>query len=172
MLRILFMEDESLSCIRHHELSNITLTSAIDMNQVSEEELLVVIKDFLEMGHVDNIAAMFVQEPSYFCWTGAILDDERFNVRLGVLVLFEVLKQRAPNQLELAIPSLLPLLQSISPHIRGEAISVLGIIGTLQAREQIVRMLSDSHPLVVEVAQDILAELGENNMLEEKSIHS
>jgi len=33
------------------------------MNQVSDEELLVVIKDFLEMGHVDNIAAMFDKNP-------------------------------------------------------------------------------------------------------------
>ena len=158
--------------MRNQALSNITATSAIDMNQVSDQELLVVIKDFLEMGHVDNIVAMFVQEPIYYSWTGAILDDERFNVRLGVLVLFEELKQRAPNQLERAIPSLLPLLHSSSPHIRGEAVSVLGIIGTLQARKQIERMLSDSHPLVVEVAQDILAELGKNAMLKENSIPS
>jgi len=158
--------------MRNDTLSRITATSAIAMNQVSDHELIVVIKDFLEMGHVDNIVAMFVQDPLYYSWTGAILEDERFNVRLGVLVLFEELKQRAPNQLERAIPSLLPLLHSSSPHIRGEAVSVLGIIGTLQAREQIEKMLSDSHPLVVEVAQDILAELGKNAMLKENGISS
>jgi hypothetical protein len=142
------------------------------MNQVSDQELLAVIKDFLEMGHVDNIVAMFVQDPSYYSWTGAILSDERFNVRLGVLVLFEGLKERVPEQLGRAIPSLLPLLKSNSPHIRGEAISVLGIIGTLQAREQIASMLSDSHPLVAEVAQDILSELGETAIRKENTLSS
>ncbi len=57
------------------------------MPEVSDKELLKVIKDFLEMGHVENIAAMFRQDPRYFQWSGDILDDERFNVRLGVSVL-------------------------------------------------------------------------------------
>ena len=50
------------------------------MNDVSDAELLSVIKDFLEMGHVDNIVAMFDRDPRYFKWTGDILQDERFAV--------------------------------------------------------------------------------------------
>ncbi len=129
------------------------------MSEVSDSELLGVIKDFLEMGHVENIAAMFRREPHYFNWTGAILDDERFNVRLGVSVLFEELKRTHAGQLAQAISSLTPLLTSEKPHIRGEAVSILGIIATSEARELIKEMRLDSNPQIREITEDILKEL-------------
>ncbi len=129
------------------------------VNEVSDSELLRVIKDFLDMGHVENIAAMFRREPHYFPWTGAILDDERFNVRLGVSVLFEELKTSHGALLEQAIPSLVPLLGSEQPHIRGEAVSVLGIIATPEAKELIRKMRQDPHPQVREITADILQEM-------------
>jgi hypothetical protein len=128
---------------------------------VSTAELISVIQDFLEMGHVDNIVAMFAREPHYYGWTGEILDDERFNVRLGVLILFETLKERQPEHLERALDSLLPLLKADQPHIRGEAVSVLGIIDTPKARTLIRGMSGDSHPLVREVVADILDDMEE-----------
>jgi len=76
------------------------------MDQVSDDELKKVIADFLEMGHVENIVAMFRREPLYYDWIGEILDDERFAVRLGVSVLLEELKPLQPDRLALAIPSL------------------------------------------------------------------
>lgn len=127
-----------------------------------DEELLAVIKDFLEMGHVDNIVAMFHRHHEYYDWTGAILDDERFNVRLGVSVLFEELKKREPQELDRATSSLQPLLKSDKPHIRGEAICILGIIGSKGACDSIKTMLEDKQPQIREVAADILAELGCN----------
>lgn len=133
------------------------------MNEVSDRDLLLVIKDFLEMGHVDNIVAMFHREPRYFAWTGSILEDARFTVRLGVSVLFEALKERRPEYLELAVPSLLPLLDSEDPLLRGEAVSILGIIGTPSVRVHIEAMTSDRHPQVAEVALDVLAELDETD---------
>ena len=135
------------------------------MTEVSDSELLRVIKDFLEMGHVENIAAMFRRDPGYFQWTGAILDDERFNVRLGVSVLFEELKPTHGGHMEQAVPSLLPLLSSERPHIRGEAISILGIIATERATDLIREMRRDSNCQVREITEDILQELdsGENS---------
>ena len=126
------------------------------MDQVSDEELKNVIKDFLEMGHVENIMAMFRRDPRYYTWTGEILDDERFNVRLGVAVLFEALRPLQPERLELAIPSLKRLLLSPSALIRGEAINVLGIIGTDEAIEPIRGMRSDPSPQVREMAELVL----------------
>ena len=137
-------------------------------DSVSDEELLKVIKDFLEMGHVDNIVAMFHREPGYYKWTGRILDDERFNVRLGVSILFEELKNRTPDQTELAIPSLRPLLTSKNPNIRGEAVSVLGIVGGPKAREYVGKMTEDDHPQVKELAREILAELKSCNVSEQQ----
>lgn len=124
----------------------------------SKQEMVSVIKDFLEMGHVDNIVAMFHRDPNYYDWTGEILDDERFNVRLGVSILFEELKLRQDETITRAVDSLVPLLESEKPHVRGEALSVLGIIGTDPARAHIERMRYDAHPLVREVAEDILDE--------------
>ena len=125
-----------------------------------DEELVTVIKDFLEMGHVDNIVAMFHRNHEYYKLTGAILDDERFNVRLGVSVLFEELKKREPQALDMARASLLPLLKSEKPHIRGEAVSILGIIGSGAACDAIKTMLEDKQSQIREVAADILSELG------------
>ena len=129
------------------------------MAEVSDAELLKVIKDFLEMGHVDNIVAMFDRESRYFGWTGAILDDERFAVRLGVSVLFEDLRARECAAMHLAVPSLTRLLSSEKPLIRGEALSVLAIINDQSLRSQAMRMLDDGDLQVQENAEDILASL-------------
>ena len=67
-------------------------------NEVSDQELKRVIADFLDQGHVENIVAMFRREPKYYSWTGEILSDERFNVRLGISVLFEELLVNSTGQ--------------------------------------------------------------------------
>jgi len=125
---------------------------------VSDEETRRVIADFLEMGHVENIVAMFRQEPLYYDWTGELLTDERFAVRLGVSVLFEYLVQECPEQVELAIPSLVRQLAHDQPWVRGEAVSVLGIIGTGEALARVETMTGDPDPQVAAVARDILDE--------------
>ena len=128
------------------------------MNQVSDGELKKVIADFLEMGHAENIVAMFRREPLYYTWVGEILDDERFSVRLGLSVLFEELKSLQPERLALAIPSLSRVLTHESPLLRGEAVSLLGIIGTRQAIELVREMRGDPNPQVREMAEMILEE--------------
>ncbi len=132
-------------------------------DEVSEQELKKVIGDFLEMGHVDNIVAMFRRHADYYSWTGELLDDDRFNVRLGISVLFEELAHIQPEQTALAIRSLVKLLDKESPLLRGEATSVLGIIGTETALTHVQHMLKDESPQVREVADMILEELQESS---------
>lgn len=129
------------------------------MNEVSDIELKKVIADFLEQGHVENIIAMYRHEPRYYEWTGEILDDERFAVRIGVSVLFEELKRLEPEMTRRAIPSLTALLQSDSANIRGEAVSVLGIIGGQEATDHIRAMAQDPNPQVREMVDLVLEEL-------------
>lgn len=124
--------------------------------EVSDEELLQVIADFLAMGHVENIIAMFRQEPRYFAWTGQLLTDERFAVRLGVSVLFEQLVAESPDRAALAIPSLVRQLNDPVAWVRGEAASVLGIIGTEAALSPLRPLLDDPVLQVAEVVRDIL----------------
>jgi hypothetical protein len=125
-------------------------------NEVSDQELKRVIADFLDQGHVENIVAMFRREPKYYGWVGEILRDERFSVRLGVAVLFEELQKIQPGKLMLAIPSLVKLLHTKEPLLRGEAVSILGIIGTTEALAQIRHLESDSSPQVREMVQLVL----------------
>ena len=134
------------------------MTQRKDMDQVSDDELKKVIADFLEMGHVDNIVAMFRRDPGCYAWTGEILDDERFSVRLGVSVLFEELKALQPEMLTLAVPSLARLLDNSSALLRGEAIGVLGIIGGDEAIDLARGMLDDPSPQVREMAELVLAD--------------
>jgi hypothetical protein len=121
------------------------------MSEVSDTELKKVIGDFLEMGYVDNIVSMFRKEPQYFDWTGELLQDERFNVRLGLTILFEELSSIEPRLLARAVPSLATTLTSESPLIRGEAIGILGIIGTSEAKRLITQMKDDPSPQVREM---------------------
>ncbi len=127
-------------------------------NSVSDQELKQVIADFLDQGHVENIVAMFRREPRYYTWTGDILRDQRFSVRLGISVLFEELLLIQPDKLDLAIPSLLELLAADEPLLRGEAISLLGIIGNETAMELVRQRQDDPDSQVREMVQLVLEE--------------
>jgi len=126
--------------------------------EVSDEELRKVIADFLEMGYVENIVAMFKQEPRYYQWTGQLLEDERFAVRLGVSVLFEYLVADRPTDVHLAVPSLKRALQHQTSLVRGEAVSILAIIATDKAIDLVKTVVDDPAPEVAAVARDILLE--------------
>lgn len=128
------------------------------MKKIKDEELLQVIADFIEKGLVENIIIMFKRDTSLYPLTGELLRDERFMVRMGVAVLFEELKAIRPDDVKLAIPSLLSLLKDDTPYVRGEAVTILGIIGTDEARNYIELMLDDPDPQVSEIARDIVSE--------------
>jgi HEAT repeat protein len=129
----------------------------MSVDTVSDAELKKVIADFLEMGHMENIVAMFRRDSRYYAWTGEILKDERFNVRLGLTIVFEELQALGVPDIARALPSLASLLNDDSALIRGEAIGILDIIGTREATELITTMADDNSPQVremVELAQN------------------
>lgn len=123
---------------------------------VSDDELVQVITDFLAMGHVDNIVAMFRQDHGYYQWTGRLVIDSRYAVRLGVAVLFEQLKMLEPETVALAVPSLAGQLDHAEAWVRGEAANLLGIIGTTEALASIQTLRNDPSRQVVEIVCDIL----------------
>lgn len=108
------------------------------------------------MGHVENIVAMFKQDTSCYSLTGLLIQDERFMVRIGMAVLFKELKNIRPHEIELATPSLTPLLTSNTTYVRGEAATLLGIIGTKKALRATVALQDDPDPQVREIVADIL----------------
>jgi hypothetical protein len=119
-------------------------------------DLLKVIGDFLELGHVENIVAMFKQDQGLYDLTGDLLRDERFAVRLGAAVLFEELAVIRPDEIQRAIPALLPLLKEANPIFRGEAATILGIIGGEEAIKNLMQLQNDDDPQVLEIVTDIL----------------
>lgn len=119
-------------------------------------DLLKIIGDFLELGHVENIVAMFKQDTSLYSLTGDLIRDERFSVRLGTAVLFEELVAMRPDETSLAIPFLLPLLQEENPLLRGEAATILGIIGSPDALQHLRQLANDPDPQVLEIISDII----------------
>lgn len=129
-----------------------------DNNDVSDEEFKKVIADFLDKGHVENIIALFRREESYYEWTGELLRDDRFSVRLGISVLFEELKKIQPEKLDYAIASLCKLLKSDSPNLRGEALSLLGIIGSEAALKRVHLHQEDENSQVREIRELVLSE--------------
>ena len=128
------------------------------MLEKEQVALVTVIADFLEMGHVENIMAMFKQDPAIYALSGELLRDERFMVRMGMAVLFEEMMAIRHQDVPLAIPSLLPLLGEETPWIRGEAVTLLGIIGTPEALASIKPLADDPEPQIREMVADIFSE--------------
>ena len=122
-----------------------------------QQELVQVIADFLAMGHVENIVAMFKQDESCYSLVGLILQDERLVVRIGLAVLFEELKRIRLDEIVQATSTLVPLLTHDTPAIRGEAAHLLGIIGTSEALASLQFLCDDPDPQVQEIIADILA---------------
>jgi HEAT repeat protein len=135
------------------------------MNDEYDIDLVKVIGDFLELGHVENIVAMFKQNRSLYSLTGDLLRDERFAVRLGVAVLFEELAVIKPADLRLTIPVLLPLLEETNPILRGEAATILGIIGGQEAIGSLQILQNDPDQQVLEIVTDILRQQKTSNTL-------
>jgi HEAT repeat protein len=109
---------------------------------------------------------MFKQDRSLYSLTGELIRDERFTVRLGVAVLFEELAALRPDDLHLAIPDLLPLLEESNPILRGEAATILGIIGGGEAIANLRTLQNDPDQQVLEIVNDILAQQRTSNTAE------
>lgn len=130
---------------------------SLDMSEISREQLLIVIADFLEMGHVDNIVAMVKQEPSCLELVGELIQQERFKVRMGVAVLFEELALVMPLKiLAVAVPSLAAAMQHDAAYVRGDAAYVLGLIKSPEAVDVLAKFQNDRDLQVAEIVREAL----------------
>ena len=130
------------------------------MKKAYDIDIVQVIGDFLEMGHLENIVAMFKQDTGLYSLVGHLLQDDRYAVRLGIAVLFEELALLRPAEISLAVPTLLPLLENNNPILRGEAATLLGIIGTKEELAPLRKLANDPDPAIRELVSDILQDTG------------
>jgi len=125
------------------------------MAEISDDEMIKTIADFIEMGHYENIVAMFKQETDYYRYIVELIQDERFMVRMGIVLLFEELVEVRQKEIYLAIPFLTPLLTEKTPlYVRGEVLTILGIIGGKEALGYVRRYVNDPDPQLAEIAKD------------------
>ncbi len=120
------------------------------------DQLLQMIADYMNRGFLENIIDMFKYDTSLYRFVGDLIRDERIRVRIGTTALIEELKETRPEEVALAIPSLLPLLQDINPTVRGDAAYLIGIIGESESLERLRPLLNDPSPQVAEVVREIL----------------
>ena len=127
------------------------------MSEVSMSEMKKTIADFLELGHVENIISLFKKETVYYCLAGDLINDERYMVRMGMVILFEELVKIRPEEVKLAVPSLINLMrQEISMNVRGDALTLLGVIGGPAADAQLKHYANSEEPQLAEIARDFV----------------
>ncbi|NOY64003.1 MAG: HEAT repeat domain-containing protein [Nitrospirae bacterium] len=120
------------------------------------KQLLQMIADYMNKGFLENIIDMFKYDNTLYCFVGDLIKDERIRVRIGTTALIEELKAIRPDEVALAIPSLLPLLEDNNPTVRGDAAYLIGIIGESESLERLRPLLNDPSPQVAEVVREIL----------------
>jgi HEAT repeat protein len=127
------------------------------MKDYEMKEMLI---EYMGKGFLDNIIALFKQDPLLHRFVPDMIGNENIRVRLGATALVEELAELHRDQVKAAVPGLIALLKHENPTIRGDAAFVLGVIRDGSAREALTVSLKDSHPGVREAARDALSELG------------
>jgi HEAT repeat protein len=129
---------------------------------MNDAEMRSMLIDYMGRGFLDNIIALFRQDASLFPFIADMLGDDNIRVRLGATALVEELVRERRTGLKDAVPGLMKLLAHENPTIRGDAASVLGIIGDPGAKEALNVCLKDSHAGVREAAKEALKEIGDD----------
>lgn len=115
--------------------------------------------EYMGRGFLENIEALFRQEPELGRFIPAMISDGNVGVRLGATALVEDLAERS-DILGHAVPGLLGLLADGNPTVRGDAASLLGTIGDVSAKERVEALLKDENAAVREVAKLALEDIG------------
>ncbi len=130
---------------------------------MTEEEMKAMLVEYMGRGFLDNIAALFRQEPDLCSLIPDMLGQESLHVRLGTVALVEDLMKSHRDAVLAAVPGLLGLLKHANPTIRGDAASLLGTIGDRRAVAGLEQCQGDEHAGVREAVRDALTEIRESS---------
>ncbi|MEW6163227.1 MAG: HEAT repeat domain-containing protein [Nitrospirota bacterium] len=122
-------------------------------------DLKAMIADYMEKGFLENIIDMFKHDVSLYGCIGDLMKDERLAVRIGVSALIETLKEKDPENLSKAIPSILPLLKDQNPVLRSDAAYLLGMIGHKDALSFLREAENDEDKNVSIIAREAIEEI-------------
>lgn len=131
---------------------------------MTDNEMRDMLVEYMGKGFLENIEALFKQEPSLARFIPDMISQENVGVRLGTTALVEELAPDYAAILKHAVPGLITLLSNENPTVRGDAASLLGTIGDASARESLSALLEDENAAVREVARIALEELDEGGV--------
>jgi len=116
----------------------------------------------METGFLENIVDMFKHDKSYYPHIGALIGDERMQVRIGTFALVETLMAENFESIVSAIPGIAKLLNDENPTIRGDAAHLLGIIGHKDALPFLSAVSDEKSDLVRETIEESIDAIKEN----------
>lgn len=119
------------------------------------------VADFLEKGLLENLVILFRGDPGLYPLLAELLQDERIAVRIGTSALVESLAEEGPDHASRAASVLLPLLDSPSANVRGDAAYLLGMVGGAEALARLGELSDDSDGNVREAAAEAVESIGE-----------
>ena len=125
------------------------------------KEFVTLLSGDLENGNVDKVVGLFQYNNTLYATIGKMLKSGSMLVRLGINMLLEDLLELKPDEVKLAIPYILPLLQDENPTIRGDAADLIGMIGGDDEIKQLNPLLNDPHSQVVEIVEEAISALEE-----------
>ncbi len=126
---------------------------------MNEEELRVMLIEYMGRGFLENIIAMMKQDAGLVRFIPAMLSDDAIVVRLGTTALVEDLAREHRQALGGIVPGLAALLEHENPTIRGDAANVLGLIGDPSALGALRGLCHDENPSVRTIAREAVQEI-------------
>ncbi len=137
-----------------------------NISVADQKEFTQLVADDLESGALEKVTELFRYNKTLYLIVGNLLKDERMKVRLGANMLMDELRVEKPEEVKLALPGILPLLQNQSATIRGDAADMLGMIGSDEHIGLLQKLLTDSNHQVVEIAAEAIDFIKENKLLQ------
>ncbi|MFN2358731.1 MAG: thioredoxin family protein [Desulfotignum sp.] len=120
------------------------------------------LKHILEQGDAQWISRHMIEAGTLFDGFIALLLDSTWSVRLGAMVVVEILANEAPDLAAQLAPVLIHAFADKEIPVQGDMLYALGEVGTSETKIWIQKILPGLvHPDLVEAARDALAAIDE-----------
>ena len=119
------------------------------------QDILTMLRDYMEKGFLENIIDMFRQDPSLWAHVPEMITDERSRVRIGTVALVETMASSQPDHALRALPDIALKLSHPEPTIRGDVVFLLSGMGIPEV------LLYLEHALEAEDNEAVRKEIGE-----------
>jgi len=128
-------------------------------NPLHNDDFIDMVADHMDKGFLENIIDMFKYDVTLYSILPNLIKDERIAVRIGTTALMESLAEQEAENVQKAIPVLLPLLFDDDPNARGDTANILGIIAREDISEKLTPLLEDENPNVRLIAKEALEDV-------------